>query len=355
MTLGSKRTEADGKGNNSAFAIAGCQHPHISIFIEEMLALGHGCAGIYDAGDQTLARQIAEQYQLPFVDSMEELLVNDKVQYVASSAINNEKIQIAAVCERYGKHLMLDKPAVVDRAGLDQLEQITHRGKIQIGMLLTERYRPSLSTLYDLIRKDELGQLISITMRKPHRLRPDTRPEWHFSKEQSGGIIIDLLIHDFDLLRWLTGQEVSEASGRMGKQMLPEYPEFYDTAAVQVELDQGTVAQLYADWHAPEKCWTWGDGRIFVTGTKGSAEIRLAGDPAVSNEEELLLMMTHEQAFMEVPLRAPIASVTEDFLRRVRGESHDFTHQDLLEATKATLLADEQAKRVKFLRPIAQS
>lgn len=355
MTFGSKRTETDRKGDHGAFAIAGCQHPHISIFIEEMQTLGHQCAGVYDEGDQTLARQIAEQYQLPFADSTEELLANEKVKYIGSSAINNEKIQIAAACERYGKHLMLDKPAVVDQAGLDQLEQIICRGKIQIGMLLTERYRPAVYTLYDLIRKDELGQVMSITMRKPHRLRPDTRPDWHFSKEQSGGIVIDLLIHDFDLLRWLTGQEVSDVNGRMGKQILPEYPEFYDTAAVQVEMDQGTVAQLYADWHAPEKCWTWGDGRIFVTGTKGSAEIRLAGDPAVSAEEELLLMMTHDQALVEVPLRAPLATLTEDFLRRVRGESHDFTHQDLLEATKATLLADEQAKRVKFVRPISQS
>lgn len=355
MTFDSKKAKTDEKGENSAFAIVGCQHPHISIFIEEMQGLGHRCAGIYDEGDQSLARQLAEQYRLPFADCMEELLLNDKVKYIGSSAINNEKIKIAAACERYGKHLMLDKPAVVDQAGFEQLGEIIGREKIQIGMLLTERYRPALYTLYDLIRKDELGQVISITMRKPHRLRPDTRPVWHFSKEQSGGIIIDLLIHDFDLLRWLTGQEVSEANGRMGKQILPDYPEFYDTAAVQVELSQGTVAQLYADWHAPEKCWTWGDGRVFVTGTKGSAEIRLAGDPAVSTDEELLLMMTHEQALVEVALKAPIATVTEDFLRRVRGESHDFTHQDLLAATKATLLADERAKRVEFLRPIAQS
>nr|WP_283246445.1 Gfo/Idh/MocA family oxidoreductase [Paenibacillus sp. Marseille-Q4541] len=222
-------------------------------------------------------------------------------------------------------------------------------------MLLTERYRPSLYTLQELIRQDQLGKLVSITMRKPHRLRPHTRPKWHFNKEQSGGIIIDLLIHDFDLLRWLTGQEVSEASGRMGKQILPEYPEFYDTAAVQVELDQGTMAQLYADWHAPEKCWTWGDGRIFVTGTKGSAEIRLAGDPAVSNEEELLLLMTHEHELEEVSLRTPKSTVTEDFLRRVQGKAHEFTHEDLLEATRATLLADEHAKRVKFLKSMTQA
>lgn len=336
------------EGSKKAFAIAGCQHAHISIFIEEMLALGYPCAGICDEGDQTLARQLSEKYNIPFIDHIEQLLQKDEVQYVGSSAINHEKIQLAATCEQHGKHLMLDKPAVVDRAGYEQLEQIISRGNIQIGMLLTERYRPSLYTLKALIQKGEIGQIISITMRKPHRLRPGTRPQWHFSKEQSGGIIIDLLVHDFDLLRWLTGQEVSEVKGRMGKQILPEYPEFYDTAAVQVEMDAGTVAQLYADWHAPEKCWTWGDGRIFVTGTKGSAEIRLAGDPVVSGKGELLLVMTHDQELREVPLISPGINVSEDFLRRACGQSHEFTHEDLLAATRATLLADEQAKRVKF-------
>jgi predicted dehydrogenase len=67
-----------------------------------------------------------------------------------------------------------------------------------------------------------------------------------------------LFIHDFDLLRWLSGQEIVESDGFMAKNILPEYPDFYDTANLSVMLDGNILAQLYADWHNPEKSWTWG-------------------------------------------------------------------------------------------------
>ncbi|SFS96588.1 Gfo/Idh/MocA family oxidoreductase [Paenibacillus sp. 453mf] len=337
-----------GSGRTEKFAVIGCQHPHISIFIEEMLELGYACAGIFEPGDLALAAQLAERYQLELAGSSKELLEEEQVQMIGSSAVNNQKLQIALDCEKYGKHLMLDKPAVVNSNGYSELEELINRGNIQIGMLLTERYRPALYTLREFVLDGELGELISITMRKPHRLRPETRPAWHFNKQESGGIIVDLLVHDFDLLRWLTGQEIQSVQATMGKRILPQYPDFYDTAAVQTVLDGGVSAQLYADWHAPEKCWTWGDGRIFVTGTLGSAEIRLAGDPAakLDGEGELLLVMTHEEPLRQVPLRTPSVRIVEDFLNRIKGKPHEFTHQDLLAATGATLLADEQAERV---------
>ncbi|MCM3786419.1 Gfo/Idh/MocA family oxidoreductase [Neobacillus mesonae] len=341
----------NGPGRQTKFAVIGCQHPHISIFIEEMLELGHDCIGIYEEGDQTLAKQIAAQYQLKLAGNCTSLLENEEIEIIGSSAVNYQKIKIALDCENYGKHLMLDKPAIVDRNGLSELEEIMKRNKIKIGMLLTERYRPSLYTLRELILEGSLGDIISITMRKPHRLRPASRPLWHFNKQESGGIIIDLLVHDFDLLRWLTGQEIQSTASMMGKRVLPEHPEFYDTAAVQAVLEGGVCAQLYADWHAPEKCWTWGDGRIFVTGTMGSAEIRLAGDPAAKSdgEEELLLVMTHEEPLQQVPLRIPPVGIVADFLNRIEGKPHDFTHQDLLAATRATLEADERADQVLFI------
>jgi predicted dehydrogenase len=75
---------------------------------------------------------------------------------------------------------MIDKPAVTSREDLKRLEEVIQRGKIQVGMLLTERFRPSIYTLKKLIRKGEIGEIVNIAMRKPHRLRPEERPQWHF-------------------------------------------------------------------------------------------------------------------------------------------------------------------------------
>jgi len=333
---------------NMKFSVIGCQHAHIEIFIEEMMKLGHECAGIFELENMTLASRLAEKYQIPLVhDKM--ILLDDSIQLVGCAAINNEKIDVIELCEKYRKHIMIDKPAVTNREDLARLEAVVNRGAIQVGLLLTERFRASLSTLKKQLDEGAIGELISISMRKPHLLNPKQRPSWHFSKQQSGGIVIDLFIHDFDLLRWLTGKEVKSITGYMAKNILPEYPSFFDTTGLQVMMEDGLAVQLYADWFTPEKSWTWGDGRIFAVGTKGTIEIRLEGDPLVA-KDVLYLQVTSEQELTAIEEgRIPI-TITEDFLNRVRGENSLLQHEDIIAATEATIRADECAETIYRLK-----
>ncbi|ACX63499.1 MULTISPECIES: Gfo/Idh/MocA family protein [Paenibacillus] len=329
-------------GNARKFGIIGCQHAHIGMFIEEMLALGYECAGVYEPDNQTLARTLADRYGLELTGDRESMLADEGVGIIGCAAINDEKMDVMELCELHGKPVMIDKPAVTDRAGLIRLRGLLDRGRIEVGMMLTERFRPSIHTVHGMIRAGELGDIIHISMRKPHRLNPETRPAWHFDRAQSGGIINDLFVHDFDLLRWLTGREVETSSGYLAKHILPEYPTFYDAAGVQVFMAGGITAQLYADWHTPAGSWTWGDGRIFITGTRGIAEIRLEGDPLLSNDEVALVIT--DQELRSLPLTAPAFSLSQDFLNRVAGEAGLITHDDIYKASEATVMADEGAR-----------
>lgn len=121
-----------GEEKVSNFSIIGCQHEHISIFIQEMLSLGHHCAGIYEPDNVELAKALCGKYDVPFV-SDKELLLNESISIVGSAAINNEKIGIIELCEKYGKHVMLDKPAVTNRNDFERLKSVVDHGKIQIG------------------------------------------------------------------------------------------------------------------------------------------------------------------------------------------------------------------------------
>ncbi|MFD2671393.1 Gfo/Idh/MocA family protein [Marinicrinis sediminis] len=341
--------------NKRTFAIIGCQHAHISIFIEEMLALGHVCKGIYERENHRLAEQIARKYDLPIVASLEEL-EQESIDLIGCAAINNEKIDIMEWCEQFGKPIMIDKPAVTNRDGLKRLSALISRNQLEIGMLLTERYRPSVSTLKRRIAEGRYGTIVHISMRKPHMLRPEDRPDWHFSKEQSGGIINDLFVHDIDLLRWLLADEICEMQAFRSKRILPEYPDFYDAAGLQIKMQGGGTAQLYADWHTPESCWTYGDGRIFVTGTEGTAELRLSGDPlraplgapveaSTTLGQEAMFEMTHTKSWHQVEIEAEPSTLTKDYLARLDGRvcSHTITAADIYLASKATVEADEGA------------
>src|SRR5699024_6342777 len=192
-------------------------------------------------GDSTLAEQISKNYSIEIVDDYRTLL-NESIEIVGCSAINNEKIDIVEICESYNKNIMLDKPVITNWKDYERLEKVINRNKIEIGLLLTERFRPEIYNLKKIIDSKELGEIVSIQMRKPHLLNVETRPLWHFSKEKSGGIIIDLFIHDFDLLRWFTNAEISNSYGFVSKNILENYPDFYDTALAQVKMEDGIIA-----------------------------------------------------------------------------------------------------------------
>ncbi|WP_246067480.1 Gfo/Idh/MocA family protein [Paenibacillus koleovorans] len=330
--------------SKNQFSIIGCQHAHIHTFIAEMLALDYECVGIYEPEHLELARTTSDKFSIPIFEHFDpSQLLGEQIDVVGCAAINNRKIEIIELCEKQGKHIMLDKPAVTSRVGLTRLQAVAARGRIQIGMLLTERFRPSIYTLKRQIDEATLGRIVSIGMRKPHRLNPGIRPDWFYSRERSGGIVVDLLIHDFDLLRWLTGCEIVSSVGSISKHHLPERPDFYDTASVQVELEGGLVAQLYADWHTPDKSWTWGDGRIFINGTEGCAELRLSGDPFITADQPLLLQITNREAVTRPTLVQPPVTITRDFLNRIYGCCDVIvTQDDILLAMAATIEADEQ-------------
>jgi predicted dehydrogenase len=305
------------------FAVYGCQHFHIRAFIDEMLALGHEFVGICDTGAYPLPERAAAQYRVPLFHS-EEALLDRGVELIGTAARNDRKIEVVEWAERHGIHVMADKPIVTDERGLQRLQRIVDRGKIQVGLMLTARFSPAQTALVD------------FTFLKPHKLDRAQRPEWFFHRSFNGGLVVDLMIHDADMLHWFTGKDVIASHGVLVKNILPELPEFYDNAQVQVLLEGNITAAIKSDWLMPEVFPTWGDGRIFVTGTAGRAEIRTAGD-VLAPDGPFLLFAPHSRKPERVPAEKPKVGLCEDFINRIRGLPHHVTAQDMIRCSKTVL------------------
>ncbi|MGI6130211.1 MAG: Gfo/Idh/MocA family protein [bacterium] len=321
------------------FGIYGCRHEHIGEFIKEMLNLSHEFVGIYER-EPDIAENLAEMYDVPLFDSGDELL-EAKPDVLGTSAVNNEKIDIIELCHEHGIHVMADKPIVVSRQDYIRLEKIIKQGRIQIGMMLTERFNPPIYALQKIIQEGKLGDIVSLSIMKPHKLREKTRASWHFSKEKNGGIAIDLLIHDVDLLRWFTGSEIASCDGYIIKSGYAQYETFYDSVHALVKMENGVVASLEADWWMPDSYFTFGDGRIFCVGTKGRAEIRTTGDPESNSEPYgLWIRNTHNYERIKVP-SIPV-TLAQDFVNRIQGSKEVIiSNEDVLMASLAAIQIDE--------------
>jgi predicted dehydrogenase len=244
---------------------------------------------------------------------------------------------------------MLDKPLITTMYDYESVARIVNEGRIKIGLMLTERFNPPLYTLYKLIKAGELGELINFTFLKPHLLREETRPTWHFSKEKNGGILIDLLIHDFDLLRWYTGSSVEEFSGYMRRRDCSKYPDFYDSIHMIVKMKNKVTATKEADWWMPDPPrWIYGDSRIFCAGTKGRAEMRTTSDAADAGNVSYRIHYIKDGGDYEIlNNEEPPVTLTEDFINRIVGKKDIvISGRDILDATYDTLLADSRIIKI---------
>lgn len=325
------------------FGVYGCRHLHIAEAVAELLALGHHCVGVYEPEGVQVER-LLEQQHIPRLPSSERLFSKNP-ELMLCAAINSQKIAIIEECERRGIPVMLDKPAITCRDGYQRLEWVIRRGKIKVGMMLTERFNPAILALRQAISEGLLGKVVSLSFAKPHRLSPESRDSWHFDKAQNGGPILDLMIHDFDLLRVLTHSEIETCVSYLGLGNRTGYPDFYDDAKALCCTESGVTALLTADWWTPQSYPIFGNGRIVCTGTEGRCEVYTTGDPLLHPSPCAILSSRDcEQQILEN--RQPARTLMEEFLSYLSGEESEITGEDILKASLASLLADEGAKIV---------
>jgi predicted dehydrogenase len=324
------------------FAVLGSAHEHIYEFIEDMLGREHEFVGIYN-DDSVLVKEIAQKYDVAVYQQLEELF--DKgIEVAGTSAINNQKMRYIAECNKHGVHIIADKPLVLNRSQYQELEAIIKEGRIEIGLMLTARFMPQVYSIKKLITKGAIGDLISIEIFNPHQLKVNKRPEWHFEREQNGGVVIDLMIHSIDLYNWFTESLIEDYYGVAQKTILPDKESFYDSTQFFVIGKNGITGYFRADWHMTDTHWSWGDFRVFCSGTKGCLEARVLGDPLT--KEPMLILFEEGKETRKLSVDDPGLSVTGDFINRVEGRDYIIGHKDILDASRMSIEFDEKAKEI---------
>lgn len=330
------------EGESVNFVVIGSAHGHIYEFITDMLSLGWNFLGLFNDGSD-ITYNILKSFGVPVFNDINKLL-DQNISVAGTSAINNKKIDIIELCNEKGIHIIADKPIVANEEQYNRLEKIISQGKIEVGLMLSVRFMPEIYALKNAILDNVIGNLISVEIFNPHKLTPDKRPSWAFDNVQSGGVIIDLLVHSIDLYNWLTEDEICDYQGVVQKSILKEKGTFFDSTQVLVISKNGTSGYFRASWHMTESHWTWGDFRVFCSGTKGSVEVRALGDPLT--REPVVVLYEEGKETRKLKVEEYKNSVTKDFIDRVNKKNHVIGHKDILDATRITVELDKKAKRI---------
>lgn len=191
-------------------------------------------------------------------EGLEQLLDADRPDGVLIAAPSDRHPELVAACARARMPMLCEKPVGVDtestRAAVDTAEAAGVL--LQVGYW--RRFVPELGALRERIIGGDFGQIIQIAcMQWDHEL-----PSEGF-RGSSGGIAVDLGVHEFDQVRWLLGQEfdwiVGTAAGPDARAFGPADP---DHATLLARLSSGTAAVVSLGRRFPldDSCWleVWG-------------------------------------------------------------------------------------------------
>lgn len=164
---------------------------------------------------------------------------------------------------RRGQPILCEKPVALSLAATERAiaHAERHGAAIQVGF--QRRHDPGIRRLHDHMSDGRIGVVYSMTMTS-HDHVPSPR-EFILG---SGGIFRDMHVHDFDLIRWLTGSEVATVCATQAVRTQQQYAEFgdADATAIHAVTSSGVQIALTGARHNP----TGHDVRMEVHGSRES-------------------------------------------------------------------------------------
>ena len=171
----------------------------------------------------------------------------DAVVIAAATAAHPGLIGGAAVA---GIPMFCEKPITLDLETTDEAIDLVHSAGVPMQVGFQRRFEPGYRTAHDLVRTGAIGEVYLVHTTS---LDPSPSPEAFIST--SGDLFRDLVVHDFDAIRFVTGQEIVEvyATGSTDFPAIEVYGRYEDIGigAGTVRLSGGAVATFGATRHNP--------------------------------------------------------------------------------------------------------
>ena len=209
------------------------------------------------------AQAIADQYGCA-VRSIDEICAADDIDAVVICTPTDTHADLIEQFVKAGKAVFCEKPIDLSLARVKQCLEVVRAQKGTLMVGFNRRFDPHFRAVRAEIDKGSIGdvEMVVITSRDPGA------PPVDYIK-RSGGIFRDMTIHDFDMARFLLGEEVEEVVATAAVLVDPEIGKAGDFDSVQVMLRTRSGRQAVI---SNSRRATYGyDQRIEVHGSKGMA------------------------------------------------------------------------------------
>jgi myo-inositol 2-dehydrogenase / D-chiro-inositol 1-dehydrogenase len=289
------------------------------------------------------AQELAEQHgaKVATVDEIMRAADVDAVLIGSPTGFHAEQIQAAS---KAGKAIMCEKPVSLSVDAIHQTLEVVAANKSILMIGFNRRFDPNFAEAERRIRAGVVGAIEIVTV-----ISRDPAPPPADYVKGSGGLFRDMMIHDFDLARFLMGEEfvvvqalgsalVDKAIGAAGD---------VDTAAVQMQTATGRIAVITNSRRA-----TYGyDQRLEVHGSKGMIHAKNVHNTTVEVLDQTGYRADPIQNFFLERYGAAYANELDTFIAAVESGNRE-PRPSGFDGLQAQKLADAATESWKTGKPV---
>ncbi len=181
--------------------------------------------GVYDINEQR-SKDVASQFGVKSFKTLDELLENVQAVVIATPTTTHR--EIAVYCLNKGIHTFIEKPITDSIEGAEEIIKISSKRNLKVQVGHIERFNPALLSLSDYSIKPVFIEVHRLSQFKPRGI--------------DVAVILDLMIHDIDIILNLVKSEIEEikASG------VAVISDSIDIANARIQFKNGCVANITA-------------------------------------------------------------------------------------------------------------
>ena len=287
---------------------------------------------------ESAARDLAGQCGAQ-VSSIEDALADPKVHAVVIASSTDTHAGLIHAAARSGKAIFCEKPLDLDVRTAEKSLEAAEKHQVLLCLGFNRRHDPSFSRLKDELLAGSVGrvEVVSITSRDP------SPPPVNYIG-RSGGLFRDMMIHDFDMARWLLGEEPVEVFAVGSNLVEPAIGKAgdIDTAICVLKTARGSLCQITnsrrCDYGYDQRIEVFGSGGMAQAGNATQTRVVLADKQGFHTEAALPFFLERYADAYRLQL--------DKFLEAVAGRDIEIpTGSDGLKALQIADAAQESLQR----------
>lgn len=287
-----------------------------------------------------IGQPIAKEYGVKYYKNYLEMLEKEKIELVTIAVPTKFHKKVALDCIGKGINILLEKPIAATVAEAKAIVKAAKEKGVKFTVGHIERFNPAVIKLKEMIDKGKIGEIVSIGNTRIGPMPPQIK---------DANVVIDIGVHDIDLINWFYGKlptQILATGGNALNKMQQDY--------VNVFMKYGHQSgSVQANWITPAKV-----RQMVVCGTKAYVELNFITQELALYESEysfetdsfgefvIQFGQLKDKEVIDVDNIEPLKAEIESFVKAIENNTKPMmTAREAIEALEIACKIDKMVRR----------